>query len=59
MAKIKILETAVNLFSLWVARFSLALLSIAGLLHLLGGVDAMIAYPVTLVAVALLLKETL
>lgn len=45
--------------SLWVARLALATLAVAGELHLLAGVDAMIAYPVTVVSVAFLLKETL
>jgi hypothetical protein len=53
------IETAINFLSLWVARLALAVLAVAGLLHLLGGVDAMIAYPVTGIAVAFLLKETL
>jgi hypothetical protein len=53
------LETAINFLSLWVARLALAVLAVAGLLHLLGGVDPIIAYPVTGIAVAFLLKETL
>jgi hypothetical protein len=53
------LEKAINFCALWIARGALSLLAVAGMLHLLGGVDPMIAYPVTFVAVAFLLKETL
>ena len=52
-------ERFINFVSLWIARLALATLAVAGMLHLLGGVDAMIAYPVTFVSVAFLLKETL
>lgn len=52
-------EKFINFVSLWVARLALSVLAVAGMLHLLGGVDPMIAYPVTFVAVAFLLKETL
>ncbi len=52
-------ERLINFVSLWIARLALATLAVAGMLHLLGGVDAMIAYPVTFVSVAFLLKETL
>jgi len=53
------IETAISFISLWVARFALALLAAAGMLHLLGGVDPIIAYPITIVGVAFLVKETL
>ena len=53
------LDKAVGFLSLWIARLALSVLAVAGLLHLLGGVDPMIAYPVTGIAVAFLLKETL
>jgi len=53
------IEKAIAFVSLWVARFALATLAVAGLLHLLGGIDPMIAYPVTFISVAFLLKETL
>lgn len=52
-------ERFVAFISLWVARLALSTLAVAGLLHLLGGVDPMIAYPVALVSVAFLVKETL
>ena len=52
-------EKAISFVSLWIARLSLSTLAVAGMLHLLGGVDPMISYPVTFVAVAFLLKETL
>jgi hypothetical protein len=52
-------DKVINFVSLWGARVSLAVLAVAGMLHLLGGVDPMIVYPVTFVSVALLLKETL
>jgi hypothetical protein len=53
------LETGINFVSLWIARLALSVLAVAGMLHLLGGVDPMIAYPITGIAVAFLLKETL
>lgn len=53
------IETLVSFLSLWVARLALATLAVAGMLHLLGGVDPMIAYPITIIAVAFLVKETL
>ena len=52
-------ERFIAFVSLWIARLALSILAVAGLLHLLGGVDPVIAYPVTFVAVAFLLKETL
>lgn len=52
-------EKVINFVSLWIARLALSTLAVAGMLHLLGGVDPMIAYPVTFVSVAFLLKETL
>ena len=52
-------ERFIAFVSLWIARLALSVLAVAGLLHLLGGVDPVIAYPVTFVAVAFLLKETL
>lgn len=45
--------------SLWVARLALAVLGVAGMMTLLGGVDDMIRYPVATLSVAFLLKETL
>lgn len=53
------IETAVSFTSLWVARFALATLAVAGMLHLLGGVDPIIVYPITVISVAFLVKETL
>ena len=53
------IETAINFLFLWAARLALAVLAVAGMLHLLGGVDPMIAYPITVFSVAFLLKETL
>lgn len=52
-------EKAISFVSLWIARFALAVLSFAGMYHLLGGVDPVIAYTVSGVTVAFLLKETL
>lgn len=52
-------EKAVAFVSLWIARLALSVLAFAGLMHLLGGVDPMIAYPVSFLGVAFLLKETL
>lgn len=56
MAKI---EKFFNAVFLWGARAVLAALSVAGMLHILAGVDGYIAYPVTIVVVAFLLRETL
>lgn len=53
------IETAVAFLSLWVARLALATLAVAGMLHLMGGVDPIIAYPITIIGVAFLVKETL
>lgn len=52
-------EKAINFVALWVARLALSVLAFAGMMHLLGGVDPMIAYPVSFLSVAFLLKETL
>lgn len=52
-------EKAISFVSLWIARLALTTLAVAGMLHLLGGIDPMIAYPVTFISVAFLLKETL
>lgn len=52
-------EKAITFVSLWVARIAISVLAFAGLMHLLGGVDQMIAYPVAFLGVAFLLKETL
>lgn len=57
--KITKTERAIAFVSLWVARLALSVLAFAGLMHLLGGVDPMIAYPVSFLGVAFLLKETL
>ena len=59
MANENKIDQAINLVSLWAARVALAVLAVAGMLHLLGGVDPIIVYPITAVSVALLLKETL
>lgn len=53
------LEKVVGFASLWVARLALAVLAFAGLMHLLGGIDPVIIYPVSGLGVAFLLKETL
>lgn len=53
------IENLINYTSLWVARLALSVLAIAGMMTLLGGVDDMIRYPVSVLAVAFLLKETL
>lgn len=57
--KISKSEKAIAFVSLWIARGALSVLAFAGLMHLLGGVDPMIAYPVSFLGVAFLLKETL
>lgn len=57
--KISKTERAIAFVSLWVARIALSVLAFAGLMHLLGGIDPMIAYPVSFLGVAFLLKETL
>lgn len=53
------IETVISFVSLWIARLALATLAVAGMLHLLGGVDPIIAYPITIISVAFLVKETL
>ncbi len=53
-------ETFVGFIFLWIARFALGFLAIAGMLHLLAGeVDPVIVYPVSVLTVAFLLKETM
>jgi hypothetical protein len=52
-------EKVIAFCGLWIARVALALLGVAGMLTLLGGVDPVIAYPVAVVSVGFLLKETL
>jgi len=52
-------EKAIAWTSLWVARAALSVLAFAGLMYFLGGVDDIIRYPVSALAVAFLLKETL
>lgn len=52
-------EKAISFVFLWIARAVLAVLAVAGMLHLLAGLDAYIVYPVTVVTVAFLLRETL
>jgi hypothetical protein len=53
------IEKAVAFSSLWVARLAMCILAVAGMIHLLGGVDPVILYPVSVLSVAFLLKETL
>lgn len=53
------LELAINFTALWVARLALSVLAFAGMMHFLGGVDPLIAYPIAGLSVAFLLKETL
>jgi hypothetical protein len=52
-------EKAVTFVSLWIARIALSVLAFAGMMHFLGGVDVAIAYPISFLGVAFLLKETL
>lgn len=52
-------DKIVSFLSLWVARLALTVLAVAGMMNLLGGVDHVIAYPVAVLFVAFLLKETL
>lgn len=55
----KRLENIINFITLALARIILSTLAIAGMVHLLGGVDPIIVYPVSIAFVAFLLKETL
>lgn len=61
MAKDEITKTdkAVAFVSLWVARLVLTLLALAGMMYFLAGIDRAIAYPIAIVTVAFLVKETL
>lgn len=52
-------EKVIAFVSLWIARVCLALLSFAGMVSLISNVDPVIAYPVSGIVVAFLLKETL
>jgi hypothetical protein len=52
-------ELAISFVTLWAARLALATLAVAGGLHLLSGVDPIIAYPFVGIGVSFLLKETL
>ncbi len=52
-------EKVIGFLALWIARLALATLAVAGGVHLLGGVDPVIAYPFAGIGVAFLLKETL
>jgi hypothetical protein len=52
-------EKLTNFVFLWISRAALAVLAFAGMMFLLNGIDQVIAYPVSGLAVALLLKETL
>lgn len=57
--KISRTDKAIAWTSLWVARIALSALAFFGMMSLLGGLDDMIRYPVSFLAVAFLLKETL
>jgi hypothetical protein len=52
-------DKSIAFVSLWVARLALTVLAFAGMITLLGGIDAEIAYPIAVLSVAFLLKETL
>lgn len=52
-------EKGISWLSLAIAFGGLAVLAVAGLLHLLSGVDAMIAYPISVISVGFLIKEVL
>jgi len=52
-------DKAIAFVSLWVARLALSALAFFGMMFLQGGEDDMIRYPVSFLAVAFLLKETL
>ncbi len=52
-------DKVIGYLTLWVARVALAVLAFAGSVHLLAGIDEMIAYPISILLVALLVKETL
>lgn len=53
------MDKAIAFVSLWVARLALSILALAGMMYFLGGVDPAIAYPISVLAVAFLVKETL
>lgn len=53
------LETVMNKAFYVFAVLGLAVLAVAGMLHLTAGIDAVIAYPITTVTVAFLLREIL
>jgi len=53
------IEKVSNWTFLWGARVALAVLAVAGTIHLTAGVDSVIQYPLTVAFVALLLRETL
>lgn len=52
-------DKIVNFLGKWIAILSLATLSVAGLVHLIGGVDPTISYPIAVIAVGYLVKEIL
>ena len=53
------LEALASNVTLWVARLALTVLAFAGLMSFLGRVDEVIAYAVTTLLIAFLVKETL
>lgn len=52
-------EKVIAYLFLQLARLALATLAFAGMVHLIGGVDPIIAYPISVVSIAFLVKETL
>lgn len=52
-------DKIISYAALWVARGAIAVLSFAGAVQLLGGVDKNISYPIAGILVAFLIKETL
>ena len=53
------LETVMSKAFYVLAVLGLAVLAVAGMLHLVAGLDPMIGYPITAVVVAFLLREIL
>ena len=57
--KVKFTTKATNWVAFWGARVLLAIAAVAGVKHLIAGVDPIIAWPIAIVLVAYLIKETI
>ena len=55
----KKLEKLINWVFLWGSRALLALLAVAGGIHIAAGIDPVILYPLSVIFVAYLVRETL